>query len=390
MTSVSVLGPSFNKKLRIGVLLSGRAQFSVYFGGAVVRWTHEVYRRLQDKIDVTVFGFPTDPATRYPLPHETNAWWRVCLALSRVPLVRRFEDHIWLWALRQRLFTYEILHIHNRPQWAPVLRFLGYRGRIVAHLHNDHLSHWSAQMLDALTPHLDALIVCSTYIGQECGRKSKALAEKTHLIFNGVDTQLFSPCEKIREPKTIFFAGQFIPQKGVLELIKAYSRVLRSHPDVKLVIAGASHFGDERETPYIRQVRQHAESIEKDSGVKIQFTGYLHHDRDLPTLFRRATVFTSPSLVQEAFGLVNAEAMACATPVVGTNRGGVPEVLGDGGRTVNPENTLEYADVLDELLSNTEERIHLGRAGYERCCKMFDWSVIAERWLKLLNVVAHA
>lgn len=371
--------------MRVAVLLSGRAQFSVYYGGALVRWTYEVYRHLQPEIDVTVFGFPTDPATRYPMRHETSEYYRVCLAMAKVPGLRRWEEHVWLQALISRLRHFDLIHIHNRPQWAPMLRRLGYRGRIIVHLQNDHLGHWTAAMLDELVPQIDAVAVCSSYIAEQFCPKSAAITTKTHLIFNGVNTELFFPREELREPKTIFFVGSFIPQKGVLQLLQAYDQVLAIHPDAKLVVGGSVTFGVERETPYIREVRELAEGIKRRTGVEIRFTGSLHHDRQLPEWFQRAAIFSCPSLFQEPFGLVNAEAMACATPVVGTNRGGVPEVVGDGGLTVDPEDTNQFADALNRLLANPAERARLGALGLERSRTVFDWRVIADRWRELLG-----
>lgn len=372
------------QRMRVAVLLSGRAQFSVLYGGAMVRWTYEVYRRLQPQVEVKVFGFPTDPGTRYALPHETSDWHRACIAISKLPVLRRWEDEVWLRALLSRLRRYDVIHIHNRPQWAPVLRRLGYKGVIVPHLHNDHLGHWPPELLERLVPALDSLVVCSTYIGNRFRSKSAAIAAKTRLVFNGVNTELFYPREELREPKTIFYAGSFVPLKGVLQLVQAYDRVLDRHPDAKLVIAGSVTYGVEKETAYIRQVRELAEAIRKRKAADIQFTGSLHHDKELPTWFQRATVFSCPSLVHEAFGLVNAEAMACATPVVGTNRGGVPEVLGAGGITINPEDTEQFSAALCRLLDDPAERARIGAAGLERSRTVFDWGVIAETWREFL------
>lgn len=239
-------------------------------------------------------------------------------------------------------------------------------------------------MLDSLAPQVDAVAVCSTYIGEQFCHKSPAIAAKTKLIFNGVNTGLFFPREELRQPKTIFFVGSFIPSKGVLQLVRAYDRVLDSHPDAKLVIGGSVKFGVDRETPYIRLVRELAESIRKRKPADIQFTGSLHHDKELPAWFQRAAIFTCPSLFQEPFGLVNAEAMACATPVVGTNRGGVPEVLGGGGLSVDPENPDEFASALSRLLANPAECARLGEIGLERCRNFFDWRLVAENWQEFL------
>jgi spore coat protein SA len=374
-----------SKPRSVAVLLSGREQFSAYFGGAVARWTYEVYSHLRDRVDVTVFGFPTKEKDLYPLRHETSEAWRACALLARIPLARRYEESLWLRALIRRLQQFEVVHIHNRPQWVAELRSMNYEGAIVLHLHNDHLGHWSGSALDALALKLDAVAVCSNYLRTTFASKSALLNAKTSVVFNGANLQLFFPREEVREPRTIFFVGRFDPEKGVLQLLRAYEKVLDSHPDAKLVIAGTTSFGTHRETPYVRQVRELADFLVKDRCAQIQFTGYLDHDRDLPQWFQKASIFASPSLFQEPFGLINAEAMACATAVVGANRGGVPEVIGGVGRLVDPENVAEFAAAISQLLADPQYRKHLGQTGYERCQKMFDWRVTAETWMTLLD-----
>jgi glycosyltransferase involved in cell wall biosynthesis len=380
-----MVNPSDRDKIPVAVLLSGREKFGAYYGGALARWTYEVYRHLTNELEVTVFGFPTPAADLYPLPHETSYAWALCAAAARIPLVRRYEDRLWLQSLVGRLRHFDVVHIHNRPQWARILRQLGYRGAVIVHLQNDHLGHWSPSMLDALAPCLNAVVVCSAHLRDTFAPKSKLLAAKTHVVFNGVNTDLFHPREDLREPKTIFFVGRFDSEKGVLQLVKAYAKVLKDHPETKLVIGGTTGFGIHRQTPYVSQVQESARSIVQNNGAQIRFTGYIHHDRDLPAWFQRATVFACPSLFHEPFGLVNAEAMACATVVVGSNRGGIPEVLGDTGYLVDPEDIEAFARALSEVLTNAGRRQQLGRAAYQRALRMFDWRVIAGTWIELLS-----
>jgi len=215
---------------------------------------------------------------------------------------------------------------------------MGFEGAIVLHLHNDHLGHWAATSLDDLAPKLNAVAVCSEYLRSTFASKSAALNCKTRVVYNGVDPAIIlSAGKNFVRPKTIFFVGRFDAQKGVLQLVRAYERVLDEHADAKLVIGGTTGFGIHRETPYVRQVRELARSLIQHKKAQIHFPGYLDHDRDLPLQFQRATIFASPSLFQEPFGLVNAEAMACATTVVGADRGGIPEVIGDAGCWSIPE-----------------------------------------------------
>jgi glycosyltransferase involved in cell wall biosynthesis len=372
------------KRPSVAVLLSGRERFSPYYGGAVARWTYEVYSRLSEQFSVTVFGYPTPSQDLYPLHQESSQVWRACDFLSELPFARRYQEALWLRVLMGRLRSFDAIHIHNRPQWVATLRNMGYEGRIVLHLHNDHIGHWPTTALNALAAKLDALGVCSNYLRSTFALKSPALDARTRVIHNGANLQTFFPREEMRDPRTIFFAGRFDPEKGVLQLLRAYAVLLESHPDAKLVIGGATNFGTHRETAYVRQVRELARQLEQ-KGAQIQFTGYLDHQKDLPLWFQKATIFCCPSLFQEPFGMVNAEAMACATPVVGSNRGGISEVLGETGRLVDPENISEFAAALSALLSNPGECRRLGNAGYNRCHRLFDWQITAGNWAAFLH-----
>jgi spore coat protein SA len=374
------------RSVSVGVLLSSREQFSPVYGGALARWTYEVYSRLRDHIEVTVFGYPTSADNLYNLPHRSSAVSRACDLISRVPLLRRWDEPFWLRGLIRSLRHLDVVHIHNRPQWVRELRGMGYEGTIWLHLHNNHLGHWTAAMLEALAPQVDGVAVCSTFLSETFAGRSPSLAAKTKVIFNGVNTQLFYPREEIREAKTIFFVGRFDEEKGVLQLVRAYARLLDRHPDAVLVIGGTTGFGVHRETDYVHKVRTLAQSLVRNRNARIHFPGYIHHDGDLPIWFQRATVVASPSLFQEPFGMVNAEAMACGTPVVGSNRGGIPEVLGEAGILVNPDEVEAFADALSNLLERADYRASLGRAAYLRCREMFDWDIIAQQWGSLLGV----
>jgi spore coat protein SA len=381
----SMVLSSKRRKVTVAVLLSSREKFSAYYGGALARWTFEVYSRLGNDLDVTVFGYPTASEDLYPLPHATSSSWRLCDLISQIPVARRHEEKLWLRALFSRLRAFDVIHIHNRPQWAKVLRDFSYEGTIVLHLQNDHLGHWTTSMLDELARYLEVVAVCSGYLSDTFAAKSSLLAAKTRVVPNGVNTGLFLPRELMREPRTIFFVGRLHPEKGVLQLVQAYARVLKIHSDAKLVIGGSTGFGDHVRTPYVRELEELASSIIKNHPGSLQFTGYLHHDRDLPAWFQRATFFTSPSIFPEPFGLVNVEAMACATPVIGSRRGGIPEILGDTGLLINPEDIEGFADAMCVLLGNPEYTVKLGRAAYQRCREMFDWQIVAQHWNSLLQ-----
>jgi glycosyltransferase involved in cell wall biosynthesis len=105
-------------------------------------------------------------------------------------------------------------------------------------------------------------------------------------------------------------------------------------------------------------------------------------DLDLAALMAGATVFCLPSL-WEGFGLTALESMACGVPVVVSNRGSLPEVVGDAGVISEPDaGALEAA--LFALLTDPDRRAQLSSAGLARCLQ-FSWHATARGWLEALQ-----
>jgi len=100
--------------------------------------------------------------------------------------------------------------------------------------------------------------------------------------------------------------------------------------------------------------------------------------RDVIQLLSHATAFACPSLY-EPLGIVNLEAMACGTAVVGSAVGGIPEVVSDGetGLLVPPDDPAALATALNELLDDPDRAAGMGRLGREHAITDFGWPAIA-------------
>ena len=83
--------------------------------------------------------------------------------------------------------------------------------------------------------------------------------------------------------------------------------------------------------------------------------------------------------VYEGFGLPVGEAMACAVPVISTTGGALPEVVGNAGILVPPENSNALSKAIADLLDNPELSARLGQAGYRRVHQHFTWRRAAEK-----------
>jgi MMP alpha-(1->4)-mannosyltransferase len=196
-------------------------------------------------------------------------------------------------------------------------------------------------------------------------------AERVDVIPIGTDVDRFAPEPGVaRVPgRVVTTASADVPLKGLAPLIEAIAK-LRTERPVELVVVGSARRGG----PV-------AELIERYSlGPAVRFTGRVS-DEDLVHHLRSAEVAVVPSLF-EGFSLPLVEAMACATPVVATTGGALPEVAGRDGETallVPPGDAESLAGAIAALLDDPALRARLGAAGRERVVRNFTWPAAAAR-----------
>jgi starch synthase len=144
------------------------------------------------------------------------------------------------------------------------------------------------------------------------------------------------------------------------------------------------------DTPEIAaEVAALARRVSGERGNLIWIDHFISRE-DLIHLHSQATVFVCPS-IYEPFGLVILEAMACETPVVASNVGGIPEIVveGETGYLVDfdpadPESfTSALADRMEKLLSDPALAAKMGKAGRVRVLQHFGWRAIAAQTVEL-------
>jgi glycosyltransferase involved in cell wall biosynthesis len=177
--------------------------------------------------------------------------------------------------------------------------------------------------------------------------------------------------------RVILTAGNLIPPKGVDILIRAFAVVCEADPNAVLVIVGD---GPERAK---------LEGLAEQVGVSRR-TRFLGERSDVPVLLSASVLFCCPSVWGEAFGWVNAEAMACEVPIVSTTTGAIPEIVEHGktGLLVPPGDPDAMADAICELLASPERREVMGKAGRRRAEQMFDLRRTIERHIELYSEAA--
>lgn len=204
--------------------------------------------------------------------------------------------------------------------------------------------------------------------------------DKIKVIFNGVDTK-FRPLTKdiinefLRTYNInfhfILYVGTLEPRKNLPTLLKAYHQLKKRNINHKLVIAGKKGW----------KYQEIFETIDKlNLKDDIIFTGYVPENY-LPALYNAADVFVYPS-IYEGFGLPPLEAMACGTPVITSNTSSLPEVVGNAGIMVDPNNIDMLATAMYEVLSDDSLMKEMAKKGLDRA-KLFDWKGCAAETLKV-------
>lgn len=226
-------------------------------------------------------------------------------------------------------------------------------------------------------------ITISTPIYLEKSSFLRKFKDKVVVIPHGVDHSRFYvdagmgekfkiECGIPTETKIITYVGRLAPYKGLPTLLKAFSHVLKKTKKVMLVVVGKG------------MMEKELKALAFD--LKIQdaavFAGEVG-DEVLPNFYRMSDVFVLPSRSgAESFGLSLLEAMACGIPVVASNVGGVPCVVGDGGILVRPNSPLEMAEALEKVLSDQALRQELSGKALKESFR-FSWDLMVKEMEKL-------
>ncbi len=246
----------------------------------------------------------------------------------------------------------------------------------------------------------DAVIAVSSGMRDDVLRTYPALdPNRVHVVRNGIDTDVWYPTSPADQDSVlaelgvdmsrpiVAFVGRITRQKGVAHLVAAAHRF---SPEVQLVLcAGAP------DTPEIAAEVSSAVAELARARTGVFWVREMLPINKIREILSAATVFVCPS-VYEPLGIVNLEAMACSTPVVASDVGGIPEVVADRqtGLLVHYDATdprffeMRLADAVNSLVAEPETARKYGEAGRQRCIAEFSWAHIAEQTLEIYRKVS--
>lgn len=271
---------------------------------------------------------------------------------------------------------------HYVPRFSPIPRIvtitdLGYLKFPQQLLKKDllQLKLWTAYSLKVA----DQIIAISEFTKQDILDNYPIDKSKITVIYPGYDKSVFNADLKEKKAKEVLkkynintpyllFLGALKPSKNLERLIEAFG--LLNESTIKLVIAGKKGW-------LFESIFESVKKLQLEN--KVIFTDFVA-DKDVPLLMSQAQAFVLPSLY-EGFGMPVIESMACGVPVLTSNQGSLPEVVGKAGIIVNPYDVSSIANGIKKTLKEKDRLIH---AGLERV-KLFDWDISGKKTISLLD-----
>ena len=298
-----------------------------------------------------------------------------------IPLVGRPDDpHRAFYrtlTFQLRSFRPDIIHVEEEPdsitafQVLMAKRFFSRGSALVLHTWQNvdrPKKRHVAMVFKAALRGSDAVLCANREAANILSRKG--YTRPTEVIpQQGVDTRVFKPLDGTERPRsfTVLFAGRFVREKGLDTLFEAVSRINRP---VRLLLVGS---GPEQEglMNRIRAMRlPHSAEIVAP-----------REQADMAATYAGAHVLVLPSrstkVWKEQFGRVLVEAMACAVPVIGSDSGAIPEVVGPDGLIFKEGDPEDLARCLTKLIESPVLRENLANRGYFRATTVYSQERIA-------------
>ncbi|MEW5784269.1 MAG: glycosyltransferase family 4 protein [Bacillota bacterium] len=291
-----------------------------------------------------------------------------------------------------------IIHVENRPALVSRIKERYPLSKIWLNLHSitflapgKNNNHDLGNALSLA----DRISVNSEFLKQYVSHLFPAIQHKVWVNYPGVNhLHYFPSCESKNYLRrgtvagfsshgpVILYVGRLRKMKGVDHLIRAFTRVISVYPSAQLLVIGSSDYTAYKESSYTRSLKILASSL----GLEKNITFKPHTSADeLVKWYQVSDVFVCPSIVNEAFGLVNLEAMSCGIPVIASKIGGIPEVVEHNysGLLV----PLDYheerlAEAILTLAMHPERARLFGMNGRVRVLNKFTWKHTAERLKK--------
>lgn len=313
--------------------------------------------------------------------------WALRCAVKNSPVDLMFFPAVYSW-FPTPFFTPVVVTFHDAiAEHFPELIFPNARGKLL----------WDIKVLLARL-HARRFLTVSNAAKDEIVQYIGIAAKRIDVISEAPDPH-FSPISDPALLKTardnnglspddrlLLYVGGLAPHKNLLGLLKGFSIALKNTQidDLHLVL-----IGDLKGAGFHSHYNELKDAIQADPILtnKVHFTGYIS-DQDLVALYSDALAIVMPSF-SEGFGLPAIESMACNTPVLSSDTGSLPEVVGDAGLYFDPHKPTQIAKAIERIASDSDLHHNLKHKAIQRAAT-FTWDNAAKLTLDSLEKVGRS
>ncbi|NNN02944.1 MAG: glycosyltransferase family 4 protein [Acidimicrobiaceae bacterium] len=231
------------------------------------------------------------------------------------------------------------------------------------------------RVLRALGP----VVTVSESSRRDIEREMGVPRERVHVVPVGVDHEIFRPRPEVarRPGRLMVTSSSDAPMKGLVPLLHAVATVRATRP-IELVLIGRPEPGGR------------VDQVIEELGLRDVVTTIAGvSDEEMAVHYAQSEIAVVPSLY-EGFSLPAIEAMACATPLVATTGGAIPEVVGEHGVTallVEPNDSAALVGAITTMLDDPDLRRRLGEGGRQRVLDRYTWEVTARETVHLYRAL---
>ncbi len=244
---------------------------------------------------------------------------------------------------------YQIIEIHNRPHLVDSIHLnLKNENRLSLFLHNDPLEMKGSKTIKDrknLLSKLDKVYCVSEFIKKKFLIGVVDHLNKVVVLHNGV---IRKQKKMPKKQKQIIYVGRVVKEKGVDLFVDAIKEIYEDFKDWNFKIIGSPKLGINKLDEFSIKIKKDFESL----GERAKMIGFIN-SRKLNKIMSETSVIVIPSVWNEPFGLVAAEAMSSGVALISSNTGGLPEIIRNNGILINKINSKKIVTQLKKVILDT-------------------------------------
>ena len=262
----------------------------------------------------------------------------------------KFLAHEMMKIISKDLDKNQIIEIHNRPY---LVEEITRRNKFPISLffHNDPQTMKGSKSIKERKYILEkcAAIFCvSKFIKKKFLEGINNNFQKVHVLYNGVERKLKRFPKKKKE---VLFVGRLVSEKGIDLYVDVLENIANKFPDWQFDLIGSFRLGDDKnEGSFVGDIIKKFKNISNQT----RFHGFKNQDF-VQKKMKNASIIVIPSVWEEPYGLVAAEAMSNGIAIIASDVGGIPEIIKESGILINEINGFKLQNALERLMSNPDK-----------------------------------